>query len=113
MRMVQQEPRVVFYKPQGIPMRELEREVLSVEGLEAVRLVDAEGMQQEEAAALMEVSRPTLSRILAEARKTIALSLANGRAIEIDGGDYLFAEQDSTCPKRAQRCRRRLAEEGE
>lgn len=103
MRMVEAEPCAVFYKPQGIPMRELESLVLSVEGLEALRLVDGERMQQVEAAGRMGVSRPTLSRILTEARTTVAMALSGGKAIRVDGGDYLLASE--TCCKRRRRRR--------
>ena len=87
-RFVQKEFQTVFFKPQGIPMRELERQVISVEELEALRLVDCEGMQQLEAAKEMGVSRPTLSRILSKARTHVATALTKGRAIQIEGGDY-------------------------
>ncbi len=69
-------------------MRELKGVVLPLEGFEAFRLVDGEGLSREEAAALMEVSRPTLCRILMEARRTVARALAGGMAIRIDGGSY-------------------------
>jgi len=59
-----------------------------VEGLEAIRLADAEGMEHEEAARRMGVSRPTFSRILSEARRQVARALSNGWAIRIEGGDY-------------------------
>ncbi|MDD3313428.1 DUF134 domain-containing protein [Pseudodesulfovibrio sp.] len=98
LRLVRGLPEAVFFKPQGIPMKELERQSISIEGFEALRLVDAEGMMQQEAADLMGVSRPTLSRILAEARKGVATALANGWAIEIEGGEYHCLDQ--YCPKR-------------
>jgi len=90
-RLVQQPPVAVFYKPQGVPMRALRGVVLPVEGLEALRLVDMEGMDQETAAGRMGVSRPTLSRVLAQARATVARALVNGWAIRIEGGDYELA----------------------
>ena len=77
-------PPVTFYKPQGVPLHELRGALLMPEGFEALRLVDAEGLSQEEAAARMEVSRPTLSRILGKARTVVARALANGWAIRIE-----------------------------
>jgi predicted DNA-binding protein (UPF0251 family) len=59
-----------------------------VEGLEAIRLSDAEGLDHAAAAEQMAVSRPTFSRILAEARRIVANALSNGWAIHIDGGSY-------------------------
>ncbi len=90
-RVVQDMPEAVFFKPQGIPMRELERLAISVEEFEALRLVDNEGLMQQEAADRMGVSRPTLSRILGAARKGVATALSNGWAIEIEGGSYHLA----------------------
>jgi predicted DNA-binding protein (UPF0251 family) len=102
--MVEAAPCAVFYKPQGIPMRELESLVLSVEGLEALRLVDGERMQQVEAADRMGVSRPTLSRILGEARNTVATALFEGKAIRVDGGEYLLSSETCCKRKRRRRC---------
>ena len=87
-RRVQAMPKVTFFKPHGIPGHALQCLTLSLEGYEAFRLVDGEGMSQEEAAVLMDVSRPTLCRILMDARKTVARSLAGGSALRIEGGSY-------------------------
>lgn len=87
-RLVQGHPPVDLFKPQGVPMSELRGVVLPVEGLEALRLSDAQGLDQETAAGLMGVSRPTFSRVLAEARATVARALVNGWAIRIQGGDF-------------------------
>jgi uncharacterized protein len=99
-RMVQSGPKVAFFKPQGVPMSNLKGVVLTVEGLEALRLVDAEGLSQEEAAGSMGISTPTLCRILAEARSIVATALSQGFAIRIEGGDFMIAGQGSGCPGR-------------
>ena len=83
-----QQPVHSFYKPQGVPLHALKGATLSVEGLEALRLADAEGLTQEGAAELMGISRPTFTRLLAEARHTVAKALSNGWAIPIEGGNY-------------------------
>jgi predicted DNA-binding protein (UPF0251 family) len=87
-RRVEIHPREVFFKPQGIPLCELVGVNLTVEGLEAMRLADAEGLDHTSAAAMMNISRPTFSRILTEARNIVARALTNGWAIHIEGGDY-------------------------
>ena len=71
-RFVADVPTVTVFKPQGVPMGQLYGVVLGLDGFEAMRLVDGEGLSQEEAAGLMQVSRPTLCRILAEARTQVA-----------------------------------------
>ena len=88
LRCVRRQPVQAFYKPQGVPMSRLKGVVLPVEGLEAIRLADAEGMEQNAAARLMDVSRPTFSRILADARRIVAEAITKGWAIRIEGGAY-------------------------
>lgn len=92
-RMVSCRPEVAFYKPQGTPLAGLEEMVLPVEGLEALRLADAEGLDQASAAEIMGVSRPTFSRVLAQARRAVATALTRGMAIRIQGGDYHIAAE--------------------
>jgi predicted DNA-binding protein (UPF0251 family) len=74
------------FKPQGIPMAELDQLTLTLDGLEALRLADLEGLYQEEAAQRMGVSRATFARVLTAARKVVAEALVNGKAVEISGG---------------------------
>ncbi|MEA3232401.1 MAG: DUF134 domain-containing protein [Thermodesulfobacteriota bacterium] len=88
LRCVRRQPVEAFYKPQGVPMSRLKGVVLPVEGLESIRLADAEGMEQNAAARLMDVSRPTFSRILADARRMVAEAITKGWAIRIEGGAY-------------------------
>ncbi|HUW45538.1 MAG TPA: DUF134 domain-containing protein [Dehalococcoidia bacterium] len=81
-------PGVTYFKPAGIPLRALEEVRLSVEEAEAIRLKDLEGLEQEEGAEKMNVSRPTFQRVLASARLKIADALLNGKAIRIEGGNF-------------------------
>jgi predicted DNA-binding protein (UPF0251 family) len=76
------------FKPFGIPIRDLEPEILLYEEYEAFRLCDYEGMTQEQASACMKVSRPTLTRIYEKARRSIARAFVEGKAIFIEGGDF-------------------------
>lgn len=89
-RCVREEPACSFFKPQGVPLRELEVVRLSVEELESLRLADIEDLYHEEAALRMEVSRPTFHRILKEARRKAATALVEGQALAIEGGDYVL-----------------------
>jgi predicted DNA-binding protein (UPF0251 family) len=57
--------------------------VLSPQELEALRLVDGEGLTQEETAEKMQVSRGTVWRLINRARKGIAQALINGHKISI------------------------------
>lgn len=80
------EPAVTYFKPAGVPVRELEEIILTKDELEAVRLTDAEGIEQTAAAQKMGISQPTFSRLLDGARKKIAKALTGGKALRIEGG---------------------------
>ncbi len=98
-RLVKRKPGVTFFKPQGIPLRLLEQNVITVDELEALRLADYLGMIHEEAAKQLQVSRPTVTRMLARAHQAIADALVNGKAIRIEGGDYILEGFEAVCPK--------------
>jgi len=85
-RLVSAYPTIAAFVPHGMP---LTGEVsMSIEELEAIRLSDFEHLDQEAAAGMMEVSRHTFGRILANARNTIAEALVTGKALKIGGGVY-------------------------
>lgn len=88
-------PRVRFFKPQGIPMFQLEEVVLADDELEALRLADVEGLYHDAAAERMNVSRPTFGRILAKARSTLATAVINGKALRIEGGTTIGVEENN------------------
>lgn len=83
-RRVSLPPRGLVYKPAGVPLEGLPRVVLLPEELEALRLIDLQDLSQEDAAAGMGVSRSTLQRILAHARRQVALALVEGGALVLD-----------------------------
>ena len=94
-RWVGRKPDFDFFKPLGVPMRELEEVILAVEEYEAIRLADLEGMAQSRAAEHMGVSQPTFNRILSSARKKLSDAIINGKAIKVEGGHYaLTARRD-------------------
>jgi predicted DNA-binding protein (UPF0251 family) len=81
-------PRVTLFKPAGVPARELDQLPLAVDELEAIRLVDLEGLSHEQAAAAMGISRQTVGRVLERGRAKVAEALVDGKAILIGGGQY-------------------------
>jgi uncharacterized protein len=81
-------PPVKYYKPVGIPIRNVEEVCISVEEVEAIRLKDLDGLEQAEAAEMMNISRPTFHRILNSAHHKIAEALFGGKAIRIGGGNF-------------------------
>lgn len=83
-RYIRFNPKVVYFKPRGVPMYLLEQETLSHEEIEALRLRHLKGLEQEEVARQMKTSRPTVQRILASGHKKIITALVKGKAIAIE-----------------------------
>jgi predicted DNA-binding protein (UPF0251 family) len=73
-----------FFKPRGIPLRDLEIVNLGIDELESLRLSDQLGLSQMEAARKMDISQPTFNRILSSARHKVADCLVEGKAIKIE-----------------------------
>lgn len=92
------EPSVRMFQPDQRPEEWVD---LSVDELEAIRLCDLEGLEQDEAAERMDISRGTFQRILYAARRRTAEALCQGKGLRIGGGNYQVAEH---CCKRSSRC---------
>jgi predicted DNA-binding protein (UPF0251 family) len=74
-------------------MFELKEVKLTIDEIESIRLADLQGMTHEEAGRQMGVSRATFGRIIENARLVIADALINGKAINIEGGNYRMMAQ--------------------
>jgi predicted DNA-binding protein (UPF0251 family) len=90
-------PKITSFKPAGVPLSQLQEIRISVEEAEAIRLKDLEGLEQEECAQKMNVSRSTFARILLSARQKMADALLNGKAIRIEGGNYELTTRSFRC----------------
>jgi uncharacterized protein len=90
-------PEIIYFKPAGIPLRELDEVELTIEELEALRLKDIEGLEQEQGAEQMNISRSTFQRILCSARRKTAEALLQGKAIRIGGGTYELTARRYRC----------------
>jgi len=77
-------------------------EILKVEELESLRLKDYLRMDQAEAAERMGISQPTFHRIISEAHRKIAQAFVEGKAIKIEGGNYVIVERDPETPMPSQ-----------
>jgi predicted DNA-binding protein (UPF0251 family) len=62
-------------------MSEVKQISLSRDELEALKLCDVDDLTQEEAGSRMGISRGTVQRVLAVARKKVAKALSEGKAI--------------------------------
>ena len=92
-RRVCHSPDCTYFKPAGVPTSTLKEVVVTVDELEAMRLVDIDGLYYEQAAEQMGVSRRTFGRVIDSARKKVAQALIQGMALRIEGGVIEMAEQ--------------------
>lgn len=76
-------PGSLVFKPAGTPLSELERIDLGRDELESLRLCDLDGLSQEAAGERMGVSRGTVQRLAAGARRKVVAALVSGAALHI------------------------------
>ena len=89
-------PTASYFKPVGIPMRELEEVVIGIDEIEAIRLADLEGMYQSDVAEQMGVSRQTIGNMLNRAHQKLADALINSKALRIDHRSNRDTEDEKT-----------------
>ncbi len=92
-------PKMKGFKPFGMPLCKAEPVILKFEEYESIKLVNYDGLQQDQAAIQMNVSRPTFTRIYNKALNLIAKSFVEGKAIEIQGGNFEFDKEWFRCRK--------------
>ena len=86
-RMVCHYPTTRVFLPDP-PNPEQEAVVLTVDEYEAIRLIDKEGLSQEQCGDFMQVARTTVQQVYASARHKLACALVQGLPLHIEGGDY-------------------------
>ena len=77
------DPNVYYFKPRGVPLRDLEEVVLERDEVEALKLHDVDELDHVTSAKKMQISQPTFGRILDKAYKKIARAIVKGMAIRI------------------------------
>ena len=96
-RRIQVPPVIKGMSVYGVRGRKSNEVILRLEEYEAIRLLDYQGLTQEQASVQMDVSRPTLTRIYEEARNKVATAFVEGRDIIFRGGDVYFEENWFKC----------------
>jgi predicted DNA-binding protein (UPF0251 family) len=89
-------PRVTYFKPVGLD-EQIREELITVDEIEALRLKDVEGLDQDDCAEHMGVAQSTFQRILTSARKKLSMAILAGKAIRIEGGDYKLVPYQLKC----------------
>ncbi|MBP7496264.1 MAG: DUF134 domain-containing protein [Bacteroidales bacterium] len=97
LRRVSDPPKISGMKPYGFNGEKKGSIFLHYEEYEALRLCDYDNYNHYEASVLMNVSRPTLTRIYAEARKKIATAIVEGKHLIIEGGKIYFDNDWYSC----------------
>jgi predicted DNA-binding protein (UPF0251 family) len=88
------------YKPCCHADDEAPEVVIQPDEIELIRLIDLEGLEQEEAAETLGVSRKTVWRDLHDARKKIADALVNGKGIGMGGCSRMAEGRCPKCPRK-------------
>ncbi len=99
LRKISNPPLISGFKPYGAKNSNGKTEAvfLHFEEYEALRLCDYELLNHLQASIIMDVSRPTLTRIYAKARQKIAEALVQGKQIIIEGGKIYFDSEWFSC----------------
>lgn len=103
-------PEITCFKPVDARASSGDEVFMTLDEFEAVRLAYYEGMYQEQAAAMMNVSRPTFGRIIESAQSKLADFLVNGKGLRITGGDVFVLQASQNpcegCKRASERCDR-------
>ena len=86
------------FGPRGVGCTD-EPVVLGLDEFEVIRLIDCEGLQQEQAAQQMGVARTTVQAMYNEARRKLASCLVDGKTLRIEGGDVAVCEKRAHCAR--------------
>ena len=78
-------PRITRFDAAGEPHSE--PVTIGLDELEVLRLLDRENLSQQQCAARMQASRPTVARMYENVRKKLAEALTEGKSIHLAGGD--------------------------
>ena len=92
-------PSIKGFKPYGVDagMKSAGPVTLLFEEYEALRLIDYDRLNHHQASVMMNVSRPTFTRIYAAALQKIAAAFVEARQMSIEGGKIYFDSDWHQC----------------
>lgn len=93
------------FGPKGQSLREQPPVTMTLDEFETIRLIDLEGMTQEQCALQMSIARTTVQAIYNNARRKIADCLVNEKELSIEGGDYVLCDGNHEGCGCGHRCR--------
>jgi predicted DNA-binding protein (UPF0251 family) len=84
-------PEVQEFVPKGTEEEKMPV-ILTIDEYETIRLIDKEGMSQEQCCEWMQIARTTVQKIYDTARKKLATALVEGRPLKIEGGQFRLCQ---------------------
>jgi len=92
-------PRMYGFKPFGMALCEASSVILHFDEYESFKLVNYDNLSQDAASDLMNISRPTFTRIYNKALQKIAQAFTEGKTILINGGNIEFDKEWFKCKR--------------
>lgn len=103
-RRVCSKPRITVFEP-SVKDDLTDTVVMTIDEYETVRLIDREGLSQEECSLCMNIARTTVQQIYETARKKIANAIVDGSILKIEGGNYRLCDGTTFFGCRGRWCR--------
>lgn len=97
-----------LFGPKGV--QAMKTTTLTVDEYETLRLIDVEGLTQEECAKSMDVARSTVQAIYSSARGKLSFALVNDTNIIVTGGDYVICHGGRSCCHKNECCHKNTTE---
>ena len=95
MRTICEMPQEVTFGPRGVEHSLANIITIGIDEYETIRLIDLEGLTQEECSKQMNIARTTVQSIYSEARKKIASAIVLRKWLVVQGGDVVLCRGDS------------------
>lgn len=90
-------PKITEFSPIDDKKNNDETVILTVDEYETIRLIDKEGLSQQECCENMNIARTTVQQIYTTAREKIAHAIVDGLSLRIEGGDYKVCDGIESC----------------